>query len=527
MSRLPAWRLILAAASAAVATGCAEYTLNDADEMSGGTADQSDVRSLRVDVYPSSELASELLDDGVSLMQQSFRLENSELDALGILQLQAPEVFDGFVFGFEAYPTTAEVSVPGDQLVPVEAEIQAYVPGTPMGHTAVSDPEDGSFELQLTPTETAYQLAVVPRAPDTLPFMVDPAFIVESGDSGVLDFELDYGVPLYGRISQGETETPLPGLRVQAFDLATGIGGPIVETDSDGTYELRVLPGSYELLIDGDTSSHLPDKSMVATLEDHDEGLRLDASYNAAAPITVLGEVQDEGGLPLEDVLVRFTSTEVYDDPGATYTVAVTTGGGNGAFSLRLLPGTYEVEFIPPYEGTIGPLLWPEEVELIESYTELNGTDPIVLPLRPRVRNTVLDADGQSLANVIVRAEELGFDGYAYNTVTDDNGDFSLSVAGGELQWSFTPPSGSSGASTFLVEPAEELSARAEVALAEGLTVAGCIQYEDVAASYMPLELRDSDEQLYATSMTDLEGCFSVRVDWDQSSPDEAQDTGE
>lgn len=516
--------------SALLASGCSEYSVlsaGDANESTGGDADQDDTLSLRIDVFPSADLASDRLDEGVSLTQQSFSLENEELDALPILQLQAPEVFDGFIVGFEAYPTTAEVSTPGNAQVPVEAEIQAYVPGTPMGRTAVSSADNGAFQIQLTPSEFDYQLAVVPRNPATLPFLVDPAFRVDAGDAGVLDFELDYGVPLYGRITQGEAGTPLPGLHVQAIDRETGIGGPVVQTDSEGTYELRVYPGTYDLHIDGDAGSHLPDRTLAAEVRDFDTGLRVDATYGAAAPITVLGEVQDEGGLPLEDVQVRFTSTEIYDDPGAEYQVAVTTGGGNGAFSLRLLPGTYDVEFIPPYEGGIGPLLWPETVELIESYTELNGTDPIVLPTRPRVQSTVVDAAGANLANVIVRAEELGFDGYAYTAVTDDSGDFTLGVAGGELQWSFTPPMGADGASTFLVEPAAELSARQEVQLSEGLTVAGCVQYEGVLAAYMPLDVRDSDDKLYATSMTDIDGCFSVKVDWGQASPDEARDTGQ
>ncbi len=515
--------------AALLATGCAEYEFTANEDMSeGGTSlDQDDTQSLRIDVFPSNDLASDRLSDGVSLTQQSFSLLDEELDALPILQLRAPEVFEGLVIGFEAYPTTAEVSVPGDQQVAVEAEIQAYAPGTPMGRTAVSDAEDGSFELQLTPTDFDYQLAVVPRSPATLPFLVDPAFLVQAGDAGVLDFELDYGVPLYGRITQGDVATPLPGLHLQAVDVETGIGGPVVETDSEGTYELRVYPGTYWLQIDGDASSHLPDKVLAADVPDSEAGLRLDATYGAGAPITVLGEVQDQGGLPLEDVLVRFRSTEIYDDPGAEFEVAVTTGGGNGAFSLRLLPGTYQVEFIPPYEGGIGPLLWPETVALTETYTELNGTDPIVLPLRPLVQNRVLDSDGVALENVIVRAEELGFDGYAYTTVTDESGNFTLGVAGGELQWSFTPPTGAAGASTFLVEPAAELLGRTDVQLAEGLLVSGCVQYEDVVASYMPLDVRDSDERLYATSMTDLDGCFSVRVDWGQSSPDDARDTGE
>ncbi len=516
--------------STLLAVGCADYSLAQDDSMenaAGGGLDQDDTLSLRIDVFPSENLAVERLEDGVSLTQQSFSLEDEELDALPILQLQAPEVFEGFITGFEAYPSTAEVSVPGDMQVAVQAEIQAYVPGTPMGRTAVSGVEDGAFELQLTPSEFDYQLAVVPRDPATLPFLVDPSFLVEAGDGGVLDFDLDYGVPLYGQITQGEAGTPLPSLHVQAIDQETGIGGPVVQTDSSGTYELRVYPGTYSLLIEGDAGSHLPDRVLEADVRDPEVGLRVDATYGAAAPITVLGEVQDAGGLPLEDVLVRFTSTEIYDDPGAGYSVAVTTGGGNGAFSLRLLPGTYSVEFIPPYDGAFGPMIWPEAVSLTESYTELNGTDPIVLPARPLVQSRVVDAEGQALANVIVRAEELGFDGYAYTAVTDERGDFSLGVADGDLQWSFTPPMGADGASTFLVEPAAEIAARSEIQLSPGLQVHGCVQYQDVVASYMPLEIRDSDDKLYATSMTDDEGCFTVRVDWGQESPDEARGTGE
>lgn len=514
---------------ALLGVGCAEYSIQrGGDSENDATAfDQDDTLSLRIDVYPSDDLAADRLDEGVALMAQSFRLEDEDLDALPILQLQAPVVFDGSVFGFEAYPTTAEVSVPGEASVAVEAEIQAYVPGTPMGRTAVSDPETGEFQLQLTPTDWAYQLAVVPRDPATLPFFVDPALLVAAGDDGPLDFDLDYGVPLYGRVTQGDAGTPLPGLSVRAVDSETGIGGPVVETASDGTYGLRVYPGSYWLQIEGDDGKHLPDRTLLAEVRDDEDGLRLDARYGAAAPITVLGEVQDEGGRALEDVQVRFSSRALLEDPGAEFMVAVTTGGGNGAFSVRLLPGTYDVEFIPPYGAGIGPMAWPESVELVESYTELNGTDPIVLGGRPVVEQVVLDSSGMPLADVIVRAQELGFDHYAYTAVTDAYGEFTLGVADGDLQWSFTPPQGSNGASTFVVADASGLQALAAVELSPGLTVAGCVQFEDVVASYMPLDVRDSDDRLYATSMTDIDGCFSVKVDWGQASPDEARDTGE
>jgi hypothetical protein len=504
--------------------GCAEFSVANEDVAAGGG--QDDTLSLRIDVYPSNDLASERLDEGVSLMEQSFRLENEELDALPILQMKAPVVFEGLVIGFEAYPTNAQVSVPGMEAVPVEADIRAYAPGTPMGRTAISSADDGSFQLQLTPTDWTYQLAVVPRDPATLPFIVEPEFLVTALDDGDLNFELEYGVPLYGQITQGEAATALSGLHVQAFDIDTGIGGPIVETDEDGIYDLRVYPGSYWLKIDGDAAAHLPDKTLLAEVGDSQDGLRLDTSYGASAPITVLGEVQDADGRPLQDVQVRFTSVEIYDDPGAEFEVAVTTGGGNGAFSLRLLPGQYTVEFIPPYDEDIGPLLWPEIVELTETYTELNGTDPIVLEGRPVVEQQIFRSGGDALSGVIVRAVELGFDGYAYTTVTGENGYFSLDVAAGDLQWSFSPSQSADGTATFLQQTAEELQSLEKIVLPEGLTVRGCIQYEDIVAAYMPLDVRDSDDRLYATSMTDILGCFSVQIDWSQASPDDAVDTG-
>ncbi len=508
-----------------MSSACADYSLAASGEDGSLYGDQDHTLSLRIDVYPSEDLAQDQLEEGVTLSAQSFRLEDEELDALPILQLQPPVVFDGVVLGFEAYPTTAEVGVPGMQSVAVEAEIQAYAPGTPMGRTVVSDADSGEFLLHLTPTEWDYQLAVVPRDPLALPFLVEPTFLVAPGDDGVLDFELDYGVPLYGRVTQGEGGAALAGLQVQAIDVETGIGGPTVETAEDGTYELRVYPGSYELRIRGDAAVHLPDRTLLAEVEDTEAGLRLDSTYGATAPITVLGALQDDGGAALDDVLVRFTSVDIYDDPDAELVVAATTAS-NGAFTLRMLPGTYQVEFIPPYAQSVGPMRWPEIVELTASYNELNGTEPIVLASRPRVQQQVEDADGAPLANVIVRAQELAFDSYAYSTVTDEDGWFTLDVANEDLQWSFTPPLGAKGAATFLVATAEDLEELEPVHLTEGLAVEGCVRYQDLVAAYIPLDVRDSEDRLYASALTGIDGCFSVRVDWDQASPDEALDTG-
>ncbi len=517
----------LIALVALLGLGCADYALSAAeDSRDSAASDQDDTLSLRIDVYPSDELASDALAEGVSLMAQSFHLEDRELDALGTLLLQAPVTFEGFVTGFEAYPSTAEVGVPGDEAVPVEAELRAYVPGTPMGRTVVSDGEDGSYTLQITPSERDYELAVVPRDPVLLPFLVEPELVVDANDGGPLDFQLDYGVPLYGRITQGDVSGALEGLVVRAVDVETGVAGPDAITATDGTYQLRVSPGTYWLEVDGDAGSHLPQMTLLAEVVDEDAGLRLDVAYGAAAPVTVDGGVTDAAGQELGDVLVRFTSEYLPDHPDGSFVVETTTGS-NGRFSMRVVPGDYRVEFIPSYAGSVGPMAWPETVELYEGYTELGDAAGIVLEDRPVVRTTMNDVDGHGAANVIVRAQELSFDGYAYSTVTGNDGSFSLGVAEGGLSWTFTPAVSAQGAATFWTATADEVAGAGEVELEQGLTVAGDIAFEDVPAAFMPFDVRDSSDRLYATGMTDIDGRFSLKVAWDQQSPDEAHDTGD
>jgi len=508
------------------ATGCgqSDATLARWDGDSEDPEEQHDARSLRIDVFPSDELASQALDADTRLQAQSFRLQGRELQDLGRLGLQAPVILEGLVTGFVSYPSAAEVGVPGIDDVPVEAEIRAYVPGLPMGQTVVSDPDDGSYSLQLTPSTEAYQLAVVPRDPVLLPQWVAADFLVRPDDGGVLDLELDPGVPLYGRVAEGDVSGALEGLAVQAIDLASGVAGPRAVTSSDGSYHLRVTPGQHELVVEGDVGRHLPELRLEADVVGPEAGLRLDVTYVAAAPITVDGGVVDADGRELAGVRVRFTSLYLDDNPDGELVVETTTGS-NGRFSNRAVPGDYRVEVIPEYGGEHGPVLWAEVVALTERYTELGGDEGISLESRPVVSATVLDAEGAALADVLVRAVELGFDGYAYSTVTDSRGRFVLPVADGELQWSFTPPAGADGATHFEVATAEELED--SVQLSSGLVVAGCLSFEDVPASYTPLDVRDTADRLYATAMTGADGCFEVRVDWDQVSPDEALDTGE
>ena len=181
---------------------------------------------------------------------------------------------------------------------------------------------------------------------------------------------------------------------------------------------------------------------------------------------------------------------------------------GFGSFLARLVPGTYDFEFIPLYDSSLGPMQM-EDVEILAE-GELASA---VLSARPSVQGTVIGPDGAPVGNTLVRATEEDFYGYVYETTANEDGLFILPVAAGALMWTFQPPADALLATTFVRSDALSLLDNGQVELSEGELIRGDVSYEGEPVPFAVVDIRDSENRLFATGATDADGQFSVRVD--------------
>ena len=484
-------------ASISLAVGCYDLAAtggqDDRDTFADtGASFDATLDDLRIDVFPGSNLG-----DG-SVPAQSFR----DIGADGAwdvsLPLRQPIAVYGTLEGLDVNPT-ADIGVPGEQ-VRVQGTFKAFVPGTPMAVSVDTD-EDGEIRDVLLVPSTDYTLAWVPQQPSELPFYVSTGEILEEDTD--LSTSLDYGLPLYGRVVA--EDAPLLGATVQAVDVETGIGGPIVEVAADGSYMLRVYPGTYELHVDHVAGVHVPRQVLPVAVWDA-EGTEQNVEYATLATHTVDGVVRASDGQTLGNVLVRFTSLQIYGATAGQLTYEATSDG-NGNYLARLVPGRYQVEYMPATGSLFGPLL-VDEFEL----TEELSLDTVDLQERPSVRATVSEANGEPIPGVTVRARELGFGGDTFEAVTDDNGSFFMALSDTQMAWTFVPPSEVRAAIGHGEAPPDVIDG-GTIQLNEGQLITGHVSFDGEPAPYTLIDVRDGEERLYGSALTDGEGNFEVRVD--------------
>lgn len=453
---------------------------------------------LRIDVYPPAQLP-----DGRSLdlLEQSFRGVGASTGWDVSLPLEDAVNIGGTLSGF-VVNKTADVSVPGEE-TRVPGYFEAFVPDTIMSRQVATD-DEGDFRTELVPSE-GYTFAWIPDNSIELPFLVTTDEDIHAALD--LSVTLDEGLPLYGRITHGADEEPPPyGTVVQAFDPESGIGGPVVLAEPDGDFLLRVYPGDYELVVWHSENPFFPTQRFDVWVQAAD-GFNQDVHYDTLTTQTVYGDVVDEQDSPLSNVLVRITSTDLDGTPEGELVVETETDGF-GSYLARLVSGTYDIEFVPPYESELGPsrVLGFEVLEEGE-------LEPATLASRPLVQGTVVGTDGSPVGGTLVRAMEEAFYGYVYETTANDDGLFVLPVSSGTLMWTFQPPADANLATTFVRAEPTALLDSGQVELAAGELITGDVSWNGEAVPFAVLDIRDSANRLFATGATDADGHFSVRVD--------------
>ena len=487
--------------------GCADFAMSegaydepDADNQDTAMESNPDYSGaqigIRLDVYAESATDSGLLN-------QTFYVDRGDSRDLDLF-IQPSIAVSGSLSGFQTYPT-ADVQVPG-ALSAVPGTLRAFVPNSLMSYS-VELTEEETFSFDAVAAEN-YTLAWIPDASVNLPFEVEEG--VPLLDDTVFNKTLSYdeSVTLYGAVKR-EGGLGLPGVSVQIHDRFTGIGNAAKTTNNMGAFNFRLYPGEYTVDLSGQSDAGVPSYTSTLLLSDARKGdVELNFDLGDLNTVNADGLVEGPNGALQGGVLVRLTALSLDGHTDAGYTTQSTTGS-NGRFSIPVLPGLYQVEYIPPHDGNLSPLLIDEPIRLDQSVTELNAVE---LNARPIVTSRLVDIYGEGMENSLIRVQEAGFDGAVFETYTNDLGLFELAVSDGPLTWTLIPADTNRGAITYLNESAKSINAQ-EISLNEGQLVSGCIAHGNGTVDFVPVEVRTTTGTLFASTFTDDEGCFSVRVD--------------
>jgi len=474
--------------------GCAsmdESLKMGSDYAPGGAELDTEGNQLRIDIIPGE--ATPFLDPQSWLVEDGDDLGDLNIDILPSVPVS------GQLVGYSATPYGAEV--PGADETPVDGLVSMFRIGTIAGASASTD-INGRFSLQVPPS-TGYQLSAIPTDGRTLPFYVEVnSNVTEQTDLGVID--LGYGSPIYGRVTSDGVEG-VQGASIRLIDDETGLQGSEILSDENGHFIARGHPGEYTLAVSGVTGRSIPTiRTPLTVLED--QGTEVNVEVGSLNTASVYGQVFGEGlSTPQRDVRIRFSSDQLAESEGTL--VIETETDGDGVFNRSLLPGRWLAEFIPPYESDLAPAGMTFTIDDNQSMLDLSD---IALPERVTFSSYAIDPSGNPVSGVAVNARELGYDEFIRSTTTDSDGWFELKLAPHPMAFMLVPPGVDFAVTHALIDP---VSDKGSVAMSRGEIIEGRITSRGIGVPFALLEVRDSDGLLYATSLSDSDGYFSVRVE--------------
>ncbi len=474
--------------------GCAsmEHASKLAAEYAPGGAElDASSDQLRIDIIPGE--STPFLDPQSWLLGSEEDLGDLSIDILPSVTVS------GQIVGYSATPYGAEV--PGADEAPVDGLVSMFRLGTIAGASSATD-INGRFSLRVPPS-TGYQLSAIPADGQTLPFFVDvDSNVSAETDLGMID--LGYGSPIYGRVTT-DGITGVVGVGVRLTDKASGLSGSQVVTGTNGHFIVRAHPGEYTLSAYGIAGRAVPTITIPVTAVE-DQGTEANVVVGPIDAVSVYGQIfGEESNTPQRDVRVRFTSDALMDSDGRL--VIETETDGDGVFSRSLLPGSWLAEFIPPFDSTLAPTQVSFEIE--ENQGSYNVVD-VLLPSRTTFSSVAIDPVGNPVSGVAVNARELGFDSYIRSTTTDEEGRFEMDLSPHPMAFMLVPPGQDLAVTHALVNP---VSDRGSLALDQGDLVQGRITSRGIGVPFALIEIRDSNGLLYATSLSDPDGFFSVRME--------------
>ena len=449
---------------------------------------------LRVDVHPS--------DRNTDLLPESHWVDGWWYDSdLLELDMRTPVRVQGAITTHQAM--VGPLSDTSGRPVPVGASVAAWIDGSIMTASTTSDTATGVYTLDLPPQQ-GWAIAVVPEDGSTIPFSVITDQDIEH-DRPDWDLQLDNGSMVRGVITDPHGE-PVSDMLVRAVHSQTGVAGPTVRTRASGQYTIHLEPDVYTLEFAGQAGETIPTTS-VEIEADNDETQWVDLAMGSLETILATGRVVDaQSNRPIDGVTLRFWSRGLADHDNASLELETTTDPA-GAYSVELLPGQWRMELVAQTEQQLSPVA--------DSFTVGPDTDAVdfgVTTMEPytTVQAIVRDPGGEPAAGITVVITEQAISERTFTATTDMAGAFTLAVPTTDLHVVLTPGD-ASAAVTHLDIHGESFPHSLELALGRLLT--GRVVHNDSPVQAALVEVRDgATERLYATTITDLEGYFEIRL---------------
>jgi len=463
------------------------------------------VEGLRLDVVPTempidADAAATVLPQSVPL-SAPLRVGDGARD-LGAVELVDPVIVAGFALGVEVFPLRPVADLPGEaEALPVSGEVR-LLHQTALQSYRASLQDDGSFDLRAVP-EADYQLAIVPDTP-SLPVTFLP--LDARTDQDALDIDIGSGSSVYGFVTVAGAPVAQASVVLERDGVVSAAG----VTNSEGFYEVRAQPGTYAVRSLGRPDELDPVLELAELVVDEQVGARHDVAYPTDTRVLVEGRVQATDGALARTVTVRFTASTLsgLETQKASYVTDVPT---DDSFLIRMPPGIYDVEVLPPaVEGGIDYTPFALQDLVLDEDADIGLIE--LAPLRS-IDATVSDAQQQLVPGVAVACREEGFDRRSWTTVTNAEGRFALDLPQAPVLCALTPPVERSDVAltrrTF--NPADNASPSLE--LATGQSVTGRVLRDGEGEGFVVVELRDASEALLGSALTDEDGEYSMKVD--------------
>ena len=488
-------RTLSAASLAILLSSCADRSLDKVGDL-GDDAAAEYVRSesaLRLDVYPSG---------GGDLLPQSFTVLPEDIGGIA-LELSPTVTVRGTVTG--STPSPVDITIPSDEELPVVARVTLEVPGTVV-RVSTTSTELGNFTAEV-PAGFGYRLIAVAEDPVELPLFIEDDLVL--ADDTRIDPHLGLGAALGGVAEQSDGSALPSDARLSLVDIQTGERGPFTSPSPEGGWLLRALPGRYQLVVDGRPGSTMPTLSEQVVIREDDVFVEVDVVPGILETGTVSGSVVDTDGRPIDGAEVRFTALSLdglIEGASATGTFSTDTDR-NGLFSRVLARGEWLMEVMPDFERPFVASPGVYSFTLDGSALALGAT---ALSGRSRLDARVF-VGGGAAHDIVVTAQELGFNRYTYTATTDIDGWVHLDVSDVPLQITLQSPDASQPITRVdITSPGSVDRLQIED---EGSMVRGTLYSpEGGTLAYALVEIRNSSGLLLGATLTDGSGDFSVTV---------------
>ncbi len=297
--------------------------------------------------------------------------------------------------------------------------VLAYSP-TRFEYTYTSS--DGSYRIRLLSGTYSLSINVPSGSEFAKPSMED----IELTEDMSLDIILEPGFLLSGRVTDPEGK----GIADVSVDAHSPTGSGYTRTSSDGSYRIRLLPGTYSLSINV-SSDEFPKPEMIEGIE-VTEDTSLDIVLESGFLLS--GRVTDPEGKGVADV-------SVYADSPTSFEYTQTSS--DGSYRIRLLPGTYDLLVLAPVEDLLVFALVGRKLADVE--VSADQTLDIVLPSPEStftLSGTVTDKEARGIAGLLIEAYDPATGNYALVGAQRD-GTYSMKLALGTYDLTVLPPSGS------------------------------------------------------------------------------------